>query len=138
LKLQIVTSNNENVSYKRVVSQQNIERFFFTPTEEGQYSFNFSYNDTYYLDKPVLAQTKNYSFINEIKVFGAGICNAELNKNTEFFIDCSRLKDLDLHPEISFLSISNDFKKNLKSNVTRLSNNIFKCNYIPEISGIKI
>jgi len=81
-------------------------------------------------------QTKNYSFINEIKVYGAGICNGELNKDAEFFVDCSRLKDLDQQPEISFMDISNDLKNCLKNNVTRLENNVYKCNYLPEIPGI--
>ena len=136
LKLQIVSPNNENLFCKKVTSsQQSIERFYFTPTEEGQYSFNFSYNNTNFLDKPVLAQTKNFSYINEIKIYGTGICSVELNKDAEFFVDCSRLKDLDQYPEITFMDFMNDMKNNLKNKVTRLENNIFKCNYFPQIPG---
>lgn len=102
----------------------------------GQYKIFVGFNNYQLSYSPVIARTLGYSIFNEIKVYGNGICNASLNEQAEFFVDCSRIKEMEECPEISFMGFSDDMN-DLKINVTRIEENIYKCNYLPEKPGMK-
>lgn len=71
-------------------------------------------------------------------MYGKGIYSAELNQEAEFFVDCSKIKELEEEcPEISFMGFSDDLN-DLKINVKRVEESIYKCNYIPEKPGMAI
>lgn len=133
LKVDILSPINEKLPYKKIC-QDDIHKLYFTPVYEGQYKLNFTYNNFPISISPIIALTSDYSILKEIRVYGNGICKAELHKESEFFVDCSRIKDLEEFPEISFMGFSNDLN-NLKINIASISKNVYRCNYIPEKPG---
>ena len=139
LIVEILSPNNEKLPF-RLIKENNLYKLTFTPFYEGQYKLFFWLNNyPIVMLSPIVGRTVNYSILNEIKVYGSGVYEAELNREAEFFIDCSRIKDLDEFPEVSFrgfFSNNNNQSNDLKINVTRLPENIYKCNYVAEKLGI--
>ncbi len=136
LIVDILNPNNEKLPFKQV-KENNLHKVSFTPFCEGQYKLYFWLNNyPIIMLSPIIGRTVNYSVLSEIKVYGMGVCKAELNSETEFFIDCSRIKDLDEFPQVSFKGFfSNNTSNDLKINVIRMQNNIYKCIYTAEKPG---
>ncbi len=108
---------------------------------QGQYKLNFwLHNFPISSLSPIIGRTTNYSVLNEIKIYGYGVHRAQLNRPAEFFIDCSRIKDLNEYPEVSFRGIfsektitQNDLRIDLKK--IENMNNVYKCSYTVERPG---
>ena len=91
-------------------------------------------NDIQLLDEPINAQTIRYANLREIRVYGEGIKKADLNQEAEFFIDCSRIPDLNDYPEVSFTGFSSDLN-DLKISLIQTTDSVYKCSYVPEKPG---
>jgi filamin len=122
----------------RQTREHNMHKVSFTPFIDGQYKLLFWLNN-YPLTavSPIIARTINYSVLSEIRVYGLGVYAAELNTPAEFFIDCSRIRDLDEFPQVSFRGFfsNNTTSNELKISVCRLCDNIYKCVYVAEKPG---
>lgn len=137
LIVDINTPHNEKLPYRLTKESLNLYRLSFTPFYDGQYKMSFGLNNfPIIMLSPIVGRTLNYSVLNEIKVYGVGAYQADLNKEAEFFIDCSRIKDLDEFPQVSFKGFfSNNTSNELKINVNRLHDNIYRCTYVAEKPG---
>lgn len=130
---EIIAPNNEKLPINKL-TQNNLHKIYFNPAYEGEYKINLWLNNYHLSFSPIIARTWGYSILNEIRAYGNGLCKAELDRETEFFVDCSRIKNLDEHPEISFMGFSSDLN-DLKINVVKIEESIYKCTYTPEKPG---
>lgn len=69
---------------------------------------------------------------NKVKISGPGLNKANLNKESEFNIDCSKIGSIE--PEAFLTNIFNELDSTFV-NITRSSKNIFKCKYIAKQPG---
>jgi hypothetical protein len=101
---------------------------------KGQYKLNFFYDNVPILNAPIIALTTGYSLINEVKVYGAGICRSTLNEESEFFVDCNNFVDLESYPEVTFTGFSTDLHQ-LNIKMESVSKGLFRCSYVAETPG---
>ncbi len=98
---------------------------------------NFEWSNYKILESCVLLRTPGYSIANKIKLTGEGISRAELNKESEFCIDCTRVESHGSNsnqPKIFFTNLLNEPDETLIS-IAQISKDLFKCNYIVEKAG---
>ncbi len=84
----------------------------------------------------LICRTKDYSSIlNDISLIGDGLSKPKLNEQSEFIIDASKVKNLvDFQPKINIISCADD-QESIDINTTKVSQNVYKCNYLLERPG---
>jgi hypothetical protein len=126
----------DTFSYKKIENNA-LQTVCFTPSHEGEYKLEFKWNEYKILEKTILIRTPGFSIANKVKITGDGATQAVLNKEAEFFIDCTRVEHMIKKgslPKIFFTNLFNDLDETLIS-IIQTSRNIYKCNYIVEKSG---
>ncbi|CAF0722259.1 unnamed protein product [Brachionus calyciflorus] len=133
IKVDIISPDNQIIPHRKFYPSTDLHKISFYPPYEGEYKIKVFLNKKELHFSPISAITRNFLDLINIKVYGDGLISSDLNKISNFFIDFSKV-DLKETPELLVSAISENSKE-LKINVEKLEENIFKCSYKAEFIG---
>ncbi|RNA20284.1 Filamin/ABP280 repeat containing protein [Brachionus plicatilis] len=134
IQLDIIAPNDQLLPYRKKISSHNEHKISFCPVFEGLYKIHVYFNNQELRFSPIYTKTDKCLETNAARVYGDGIKNANLNKESNFLIDLTNLDTTNENFNLSVTAISAESHV-LKFDVEKIKDKMYNCIFTPDKIG---